>query len=88
MSQLGSCASHSLKETSWDFSAGVKSNYIQKEVKGVTSGEYLMAKYRPFIVSEGKIMSRKKKLWFKEGAVMSVKHASDLNHDSIGAHHM
>ena len=59
MSQLDSYASHSIKETSWDFSAGVKSNYIQKEVKGVTSGEYLMAKYRPFIVSKSKIGSRK-----------------------------
>ena len=50
MSQLRNCASHSLKETSWDFTAGVKSNYLQKEIKGATSGDYLMAKYRPFIV--------------------------------------
>ena len=50
MSQLRSCASHSLKETSWDFTAGVKSNYLQKEIKGATSGDYLMAKYRPYIV--------------------------------------
>ena len=60
MSQLDSYASHSIKETSWDFSAGVKSNYIQKDIKGATSGEYLMAKYRPFIVSESKIKSHKK----------------------------
>ena len=49
--QLKICTSHSLKETSWDFSAGVKSNYLQKDIKGATSGDYLMAKYRPFIVS-------------------------------------
>ena len=55
MSQLDSYASHSLKQTSWDFSAGLKSNYIQKEVKGATSDDYLMAKYRPFIVSKYKL---------------------------------
>ena len=59
MSQFDSYASHSIKETSWDFSAGVKSNNIQKEIKGATSGEYLMAKYRPFIVSKSKIGSCK-----------------------------
>ena len=60
MSNLRSCASHSLKQTSWDFSAGVKSNYIQKDIKGATSGEYLMAKYRPFIVRYKEIMSNTK----------------------------
>ena len=72
LSQIDSYGAHSLKQTSWDVSAGFKSNYLQKEVKGATSGEYLMAKYRPFI----------------EGAVMSVKHATDVNHENISAQQM
>ena len=51
LASVGRGLSHSIKQTNWEFSAGVNSNYFQKDIEGTTSGEYLMAKYKPFIVS-------------------------------------
>ena len=48
---VGRGISHSIKQTNWEFNAGVSSNYFQKNTEGTTSGEYLMAKYKPIIVS-------------------------------------
>ena len=48
---VGRGLSHSIKQTNWEFNAGVSSNYFQKNTEGTRSGEYLMAKYKPIIVS-------------------------------------